>query len=101
MFPLSSYAYIKLTNIEMNAGTHVHRQRERERNVHIQTYTNTVHTCIDVPVSVHTPSFRLSPESLCVMPPLELEAYSDISDESDGGWVGRYCLSMGRIGYDR
>lgn len=30
-------------------------------------------------------AFRLSPESLCVMPPLELEAYSDISDESDGG----------------
>ena len=110
VFPLSSYAYIKLTHLEMNAGTHVHRQRERARErereesfarAHIQTYTNALHTCIDVPVSVHTPSFRLSPESPCVMPPLELEASSDISDESDGGWVGRYCLGMGRIGYDR
>lgn len=75
------------------------KEREREECTH--TNIHKYSACIDVPVSVHTPSFRLSPESLCVMPPLELEAYSDISDESDGGWVGRYCLGMGRIGYDR
>ena len=94
-------SYIKLVHMEMNACTHVHRQREREKScacAHAQTYTNAMHTCIDVYTCVRShPSFSIPGITLCEMPPLELEARSDISDESDGGLLGRYCLGMGRM----